>query len=158
MPVLIKEVGCGMMADDIERCVQAGIRYIDIAGQGGTSWSRVEAYRDHATFSHCGVQLQDWGIPTPIALQEAAPYMSDACIIASGGIRGALDMIKSMVMGARMCGIASPFLKAAMQSSDCVVREIELLKRAFAVVMFLLGVKNIDELCGNSRLLLTTLD
>ena len=153
VPVLIKEVGCGIGGDDIKRLIQAGIRYIDIAGQGGTSWSRIEHHRDHSGLSQ-GILFQDWGIPTTLALQMAKPYSHQACIIASGGLRNGLDMVKSVILGARLCGLAAPLLKSAMQSPDDVILEIESLKRAFSTAMFLLGAPNIDYLRGNSRLIL----
>lgn len=153
VPVLLKEVGCGIHPKDIERCIQAGIKHIDIAGQGGTSWSRIEHHRDHSGQS-LGIQFQDWGIPTPTALKMAKPYCDQACIIASGGLRNGLDMVKSVILGAHLCGLAAPLLKAAIQSADNVIQEIESLKRAFSTAMFLLGAPNIDYLRGNSQLLL----
>ena len=37
-PVIIKEVGAGMSPADVEHLLAAGIKYIDVAGSGGTSW------------------------------------------------------------------------------------------------------------------------
>lgn len=156
VPVLIKEVGCGMHYEDIKHCIDAGIRYIDIAGQGGTSWSSIEYHRDPSAINP-GKQFQGWGIPTPVALKMAAPFMNDACIIASGGLRNALDMVKSVVLGAHLCGIAGYLLQAAIDSADRVIQEIEALKHAFSIAMFLLGVPNIACLRGKSQLFLETL-
>ena len=98
--------------------------------------------------------FQDWGIPTPQALKQAAPYKDHVQIIASGGLRNGIDMAKSVILGARLCGMAAPLLKPAMESSDRVVETIEALKREFVTAMFLLGVSDIAYLHGNERLIL----
>ncbi|MBA5724577.1 type 2 isopentenyl-diphosphate Delta-isomerase, partial [Candidatus Liberibacter sp.] len=85
VPILLKEVGCGMSSADIELGLKAGIQYFDLAGRGGTSWSRVENHRNSQ--DDCGIFFQDWGIPTPLALEIARPYCKHAIFIASGGIR-----------------------------------------------------------------------
>ena len=45
VPVIAKEVGAGISRADAELLRQAGVRVIDVAGSGGTSWSRVEHHR-----------------------------------------------------------------------------------------------------------------
>ena len=74
-------------------------------------------------------------------------------LIASGGIRSGVDMAKAMVLGAELCGIASPFLEPAMESADAVMRVIEKIRREFVTAMFLLGMGTISELVGNEDLL-----
>ena len=152
-PLLLKEVGCGFSGEDIARAVAQGVEYIDVAGQGGTSWSRIEHLR--ADDEHnLGVLFQDWGIPTPVALKQAAPYRDKAQLIASGGLRNGIDMAKSVILGARLCGMAAPLLKPAMESVDRVVETIEALKREFVTAMFLLGAPDVASLYGNERLIL----
>ena len=152
-PLLLKEVGCGFSGDDIAKVVAQGVEYIDVAGQGGTSWSRIEHLR--ADDPHrLGMLFQDWGVPTPVALKQAKPYREHAQLIASGGLRNGLDMTKSVILGARMCGMAAPFLKPAMESVDQVVETIEALKREFVTAMFLLGATDVASLYGNERLIL----
>ena len=41
VPVMIKEVGAGIGAEDAKLLINAGVQYIDVAGCGGTSWSRI---------------------------------------------------------------------------------------------------------------------
>jgi isopentenyl-diphosphate Delta-isomerase len=71
VPVIVKEVGAGISKADAERLIEAGVKIIDVAGAGGTSWSRIESARcdDPAL----GELFQDWGIPTPLALRLLAP-------------------------------------------------------------------------------------
>ncbi|CAM3687767.1 type 2 isopentenyl-diphosphate Delta-isomerase [Parendozoicomonas haliclonae] len=152
-PLLVKEVGCGFSSEDIAGLVSQGIEYIDVAGQGGTSWSRIEHLRSDDRHE-LGMLFQDWGIPTPIALRNAAPYRDRTQIIASGGLRNGVDMAKSVILGARLCGMAAPLLKPAMESVDRVVETIEALRREFVTAMFLLGVPDVAHLYGNERLIL----
>ncbi len=150
VPVILKEIGCGLSAADIELGLQAGIRYFDLAGRGGTSWSRIEAQRSDNTL---GMTFQDWGLTTVESLRQAQPYQSQATFFASGGLRNGIDMVKSVILGGRVCGLAAPFLKPATESTAAVVALIERLKREFQTTQFLLGAQNIDALFLNSDLI-----
>ena len=66
-PVIVKEVGCGISEYDARLLKEAGVKYIDVAGTGGTSWSLVESKR--SSDSSIGELFGDWGIPTPAALR-----------------------------------------------------------------------------------------
>jgi len=154
VPVILKEVGCGLSVQDIKLAHGYGIEYFDVAGSGGTSWSRIEHNRRTDPSNNLGLLFQDWGIPTPVALMNASKAVPDLNLIASGGLRNGVDMVKSMILGASLCGIASPFVQPAECSADKVVELIEALKKEFKVAMFLLGVSNVEDLLGNRALLL----
>lgn len=155
IPVILKEVGAGLSEADVQLGMKHGIRYFDIAGAGGTSWSRIEHHRQVGEhISELGVLFQDWGNPTPMTLKRLQPYRDQVTLIASGGIRSGIDMVKAVILGASLCGLAKPFLKPAMESVECVVRAIEELQRQFKVAMFLLGIPRIQELYGNTELVL----
>ncbi|MBN0988727.1 type 2 isopentenyl-diphosphate Delta-isomerase [Amphritea pacifica] len=153
-PVLLKEVGAGLSPLDIEAGLAAGIKWFDLAGAGGTSWSRIEHHRSAASDDDLGLCFQDWGIPTPQALKLAQPYQNSAGFIASGGLRDGIDMVKSVILGASLCGMAAPFLKPAMESVDSVVRVIEQRRREFTTAMFLLGAPDVNSLFMNRALIL----
>ena len=154
-PVVLKEVGAGISEEDVRLVADEGIRYIDVAGAGGTSWSRIEHYSlMKEEREDMGISFQDWGIPTPWALMTLKDYRDRITLIASGGVRSGIDMVKAMILGASLCGIASPFLEPAVESADKVVEVIGALKREFTTAMFLLGMKNTRELFGNEGLLL----
>ncbi|MFW1677891.1 type 2 isopentenyl-diphosphate Delta-isomerase [Pontibacter sp. JAM-7] len=153
VPVLLKEVGCGLTAPDIELGLKAGVRHFDVAGAGGTSWSRIEHHRA-GSGDDLGLKFQDWGVPTPVALQQSAVFLDRATIVASGGLRDGIDMVKSVILGASLCGMAAPFLQPAMKSADAVVVEIEKLHQQFTTAMFLLGVPDIKTLFNNRTLVL----
>jgi len=149
-PVIIKEVGAGISFEDAQLLADRGIKYIDVAGSGGTSWSRIENFRrQDKDQDDLGLLFQDWGNPTPYALQSLSPLKDKITMVASGGIRSGLDMAKAVILGASLCGLAKPFLKPAMESPDAVIKVINKLKREFTVTMFLLGLDQFDKLFYN---------
>ena len=154
VPVILKEVGAGFSPADLERLRGSGVRHIDVAGAGGTSWSRIENHRNTRNKDGLGLLFQDWGIPTPVALQILKPYQDEFIFIASGGIRSGLDMVKAVILGARLCGLASPFLQPAIQSAEAVIAVIERLKTEFTTAMFLMGITSTDHLFQNESLIL----
>lgn len=151
VPIILKEVGCGLSPKDIELGLAAGIHYFDLAGRGGTSWSRIEAHRAE---SDLGIIFQDWGLTTCQALELAHPYQDQARFFASGGLRNGIDMVKSVIMGGYVCGIAAPLLRPAMASSSAVVDKIQHLKQEFQLAQFLVGAANIESLFLNDALIL----
>jgi isopentenyl-diphosphate delta-isomerase len=154
VPVVLKEVGAGLSVADIELGLRHGIQWFDVAGRGGTSWARIEQQRREDAHT-LGFTLQDWGIPTPLAMKNARPYMQQANFIASGGLRNGLDLLKSVIMGGCLGGIAKPFLAPAMESTSAVVDAIEALKKEFVTAMFLLSASNVDDLHLNDSLVLS---
>jgi isopentenyl-diphosphate delta-isomerase len=113
IPVIVKEIGAGLSADVIRRLHDAGVRIIDVAGAGGTSWAGVEAFRrrDPALAE----RFWDWGIPTAEALAGAASLRSEGrgmTLIASGGIASGLDAAKCIALGADLAASARPILSA----------------------------------------------
>ena len=156
VPVVVKEIGCGLSRPDAELLLSRGVRILDVAGTGGTSWSRIEHHRRNAlSGDDVGMLLQDWGIPTPEALHHLAPLRDlGIMLLASGGVRNALDMVKSIVLGASLAGMAKPFLEPATISTEAVVEKIESLRSSFRIIQFLLGMRNLRELQGNEDLIL----
>jgi len=151
-PVVVKEVGAGISPEDVEHLLAAGVKYIDIAGSGGTSWSMVESQRSEDPA--LGELFKDWGIPTPVALRLMKPYRHEVKLIASGGVRSGIDMAKSIILGASLCGVARPFLNPARESSDAVCAVIRRMKKEFMTAMFLLGAGSIDDIKENEGLIL----
>lgn len=155
VPVMVKEVGGGISPADVRMLLAKNVRIIDVAGAGGTSWSRIEQRRIQDKRIELGYTFQDWGIPTPTALRLLEPYRNEIDLIASGGIRSGVDIAKAVILGARLCGIAKPLLEPAMASSDAVIERIEELKREFTVAMFLLGCSEVQQLRGTTDFILS---
>lgn len=155
VPVLVKEIGSGISLPDALLLQSRGIRFLDVAGQGGTSWARIEHHRTADPHNDLGLLFQDWGIPTPDALRALAPLTAQGLtLIASGGIRNALDMIKAIILGASLTGLAKPFLAPAMESPEAVIAKIQSLHTAFRTAMFLLGTPTLAHLRNNEDLIL----
>lgn len=151
VPVIIKEVGAGISLADAKLLYQAGIKYIDVAGSGGTSWSRIENHR--SSTGDIGLLFQDWGIPAPLALQQLSSKYPDINLISSGGLRSGIDIAKSSILGAKLAAMANPFLKPAMESKEAVIKLIEQIKKEFQLAMFVLGQDNVLNLQQNLELL-----
>ena len=152
VPVLLKEVGSGLSVSDIARAYDVGVRFFDVAGSGGTSWSRIENHRRGT--DDLGMLFQDWGIPTPVALDQAFAWSEKTTLIASGGLRNGIDLAKSVILGGYLGGMATPFLQPAMESPDAVVKVIEQIKREYMTAMFLLGVKSTPALKGQREFII----
>ena len=116
-PVIVKEVGSGISKADAEILINNGIKYIDVAGSGGTSWSRIESFRNSDPHD-LGVRFQDWGIPTPLALQALDKYHNDITLVASGGIRNGIDMVKSVILG----GLIMRYCQTVFKSRHGIAR------------------------------------
>ncbi len=151
-PVVVKEVGAGISPEDVEHLLAAGVKYVDVSGSGGTSWSLVESRRCNEP--ELGELFADWGIPTPVALRLMKPYRHEVELIASGGVRSGVDMAKSLILGASLCGVALPFLNPARESADAVRTVIRRLKREFTTALFLLGAACANDIKDNEGLIL----
>ena len=154
VPVLLKEVGSGLSPADIALGKRAGIRHFDLAGRGGTSWSRIEHHRRRDPADSLGLTFQDWGLTTVDALRLNRAAHLDVILIASGGIRNGIDMAKAVLLGAELCGIAAPFLAAAQDSAAAVIAAIARLEREYRTALYLLGCRDNAALRDNTALLL----
>lgn len=157
-PVIIKEVGWGISEAVARQLIEAGVSAIDVAGAGGTSWSQVEMYRAPTErLRRLAAAFADWGIPTADSLQMVAGVRERlACpnlaLFASGGIRSGQDLAKCVALGADLVGLASPFLKRAVESTAAVVEEMELLLAELRVTMFCSGAPTLLALRTPERL------
>jgi len=122
-PILMKEVGHGIGAAAIARLIESStelpVAGIDVAGAGGTSWSRVEQLVRYGEVRY--PDLADWGIPTARAIVEVREALPDIPLVASGGIRTGMDAAKAIALGADVVAMARPLLAAAIESADAVV-------------------------------------
>lgn len=121
-PVLLKEVGHGLSAQLALSVKDAGFAALDVAGAGGTSWAKVEAFVNHGELR--SRDLAEWGIPTATALQEVHAALPNMPLVASGGVRSGLDIAKALALGAQVVAIARPLLEPALNSAEAVIEKL----------------------------------
>ena len=145
VPVIVKEIGCGISEDVARRLAAAGVNWIDVAGAGGTSWTGIEFHRGAKKRLARG--FWDWGIPTAVSIRMAG-RVEGVHVIASGGIRDGVSMAKAVALGAGLCGAALPMLKALgnAEKSSGLSRLIGEWREAFRAVMFLTGSRTCADL------------
>ncbi len=137
VPVIAKEVGMGISVSVARKLIDAGVQAIDVAGRGGTSFSRVEGQRaSDPQLQNLGELFTDWGISTPRAIMAIRAEFPAIPLIASGGIRHGLDAARAMALGANLVGQAGPVLTAAMDSTEAVVAHFETMARALRLALF----------------------
>jgi isopentenyl-diphosphate Delta-isomerase len=147
VPVIAKEVGNGISIQMAQQLINAGVKAIDVAGAGGTSWSLVESQRAPAALQQkLGQTFANWGIPTAECLTQIDSAYPNIPLIASGGLRDGLDMAKAMSLGADLVGMAWPFLRAAAISEEAVFDQVELLLAELKTAMFCTGSARLSEL------------
>lgn len=151
LPVIVKEVGFGMSRRTIKQLVDIGVKTIDISGAGGTNFAKIENYRrDTNKYDY----LEDFGQSTVVSLLEAQPFINNTDIIASGGIRNPLDMVKALALGAKAVGISGLILQMVLNLGvEETIIEINNWKRDIALIMTLLGKKTIGELIDTDLLI-----
>ncbi|MEM3628201.1 MAG: type 2 isopentenyl-diphosphate Delta-isomerase [Candidatus Bathyarchaeia archaeon] len=149
-PVIVKETGAGIAAEEARKLENVGVKGIDVSGTGGTSFAAVEFFRAKGGRNfhrrRLGEVFWDWGIPTAISVVEVAQTVNIP-VIASGGIRSGLDAAKALALGASLAGLAQPVLQAVVEGGVKKTRKvlgflIEELKNA----MFLTGAENPQHL------------
>lgn len=157
VPVIVKEVGFGLSSDVAARLYKAGVRIIDTAGWGGTSWAVVEGERRDGWRS-AGSLFGEWGIPTSESIRMCAQVSKKnkgrLVVLGSGGIRTGVDVAKAISLGSHMVGIAAPFAQAAVISTAKVSEYIEKIGLELKIAMLGVGAKNITEL-RNTKLVTT---
>lgn len=147
VPVIAKEVGWGFSRHDVQLLISAGVAGIDVAGAGGTSWTQVEMLRARSD-SHTRIAqaFKYWGIPTADAIENVYSASPELIIIASGGLRSGVDITKCLALGAKLGGIASPFLKTAVKSLDATIELIGEFQKVIQICLFATGSANLSEL------------
>jgi isopentenyl-diphosphate delta-isomerase len=143
VPVIVKEIGCGISAAAGRLLYDAGLTILDTAGLGGTSWARIEARR--ADDIEVGELFANWGVPTPRSIR-ALRSLGDVTIIASGGVRNGIDVAKAIALGGDVAGVAQPFLAAANESAESAVQKAKGLVRELEIAMFCVGARSVSEL------------
>lgn len=142
VPVILKEVGFGMDLKTIEMAHKLGIKTVDISGRGGTSFAYIENQRGHNRS-----YLDEWGQSTVQTLLNAQPMIDKIEILASGGVRHPLDIVKCLVLGAKAVGVSRAILELVEKYSvEEVIIIINGRKDDLRLIMCALNCKTIAEL------------
>jgi isopentenyl-diphosphate delta-isomerase len=148
-PVIVKETGSGIGAEEAQKLEAAGAKGIDIAGAGGTSFAAVEHYRakgqENNVQRFLGDVFWDWGIPTVVSLAEVTQTVSIP-VIASGGVRSGVDAAKALALSACLASLSQPVLQAAVKGVKETENMLSLLMEELRNAMFLVGAEKVEHL------------
>ncbi|HEV7252205.1 MAG TPA: type 2 isopentenyl-diphosphate Delta-isomerase [Mesorhizobium sp.] len=147
VPVAVKEVGAGLSAAVAQRLWDAGVRHLDVAGAGGTSWAAVEAGRARSEEARrVALAFADWGLPTASAIRVVRAALPEASLVGSGGIRDGVDAAKAIRLGADIVGQAAGTLSAALHSTEAVVAHFRVAIEQLRVACFATGSPDLAAL------------
>ncbi len=147
VPVFIKEVGWGIDIHSARLLIDAGVKGIDVAGAGGTSWSEVEKQRSgNPVMRRVAAAFQGWGHPTAKNLLEMRNHYPCLPLIASGGIQNGIEAAKCLALGADLVGAARSFLLAADKSEEAIHQELKIMIEQLRTAMFVTGCRTLSDL------------
>jgi isopentenyl-diphosphate delta-isomerase len=150
-PVIVKETGAGISCDVARRLLEMGVSVIDVAGAGGTSWSKVENLRERTDEPlH---QFNDWGIPTVYCIRTVNELKKsyDFELIASGGIRSSFDIAKSLALGADFTATAQPVIQAIVNGGyDALEKLYQSWRKEMQIILTLTGSDSVEMLSASN--------
>jgi isopentenyl-diphosphate delta-isomerase len=149
VPVIAKETGAGIAAEEAKKLEAVGVKGIDVSGAGGTSFAAVEYYRAKRKANNfqrkLGDVFWDWGIPTATSIVEVSQTVNIP-IIASGGIRDGVEMAKALALGASLTSLSQPVLQEAIKGVEETKNVLSLLIEELKTSMFLVGADSVPAL------------
>ncbi len=153
VPVIIKEVGFGLSAKTVQQLYDIGVRIVDVAGSGGTNFARIENQRTPHPSNVIDAHAKwDWLEPMGLTAVDCLLDLSrvqhqDLTVVASGGVRTPLDVVRAQALGANAAGLAGTMLRVAMSDGAAGVTEVlELFKTRIRQIYALLGAANASQL------------
>ncbi len=148
VPLIVKEIGAGISRDVAKRLLDVGVRYIDIAGAGGTSWAGVETLRSKE--KQFAGRFWDWGIPTATAIRQVAGLRNEGLtftLIGSGGVASGRSIAVAIALGADLAASARPILQALVRGGTAAAKMlIADWEKELRSIMFLTGAGTIRQL------------
>ena len=145
VPIIIKETGCGMAAEQIRQLQAMGFTCFNVAGYGGTSFAAIEASRSKKARHE---KFADWGIPTAWSLIDAAHAAKPwDTVIASGGIRSGWQAAQAIALGADAVAMSGNILAMLLQNGEeAAVAYLRDVLADLKDIMVLTGSRTIREL------------
>jgi len=155
VPVVIKETGCGISKNTMEKLNHCGIEALDISGLGGTHWGRIEGFRTkNEQQKQAADTFKNWGLSTLHSVSTAKTMNLNYDIWGSGGIRNGLESAKMLALGATTIGFARPMLEAALKSEEAIIQVMKTIEFELKTALFCTGHANIKMLQENRNALL----
>jgi isopentenyl-diphosphate Delta-isomerase len=150
VPVVVKEVGAGMSRGTVAALRDLGVAAVDVSGRGGTDFGAIEAARrDDGAFDY----LAGWGQSAVEGLLDAS-VVDGVDLLASGGVRHPLDVIRALALGATAVGVAGGFLRLLLDEGEsALVARIESWLGQIGDLMTLLGARTPADLRRTDLLL-----
>lgn len=153
VPVVVKEVGFGLSRESIVELTARGVTTVDVSGRGGTNFIDIENHRrSRQEYTY----LSGWGQTTVECLLDTlhgdggAP---EADVLASGGVRTPLDVVRALALGARAVGVSGHFLHVLMtDGADALVDELTAWSDQVRTLMTLLGAADVPSLSSTDIL------
>ncbi|PWD52587.1 type 2 isopentenyl-diphosphate Delta-isomerase [Serinibacter arcticus] len=157
VPVIVKEVGAGLSRGTVAALRDIGVGGVDLAGRGGTDFGAIESARRTDSGRH---YLAGWGQSSVASLLETAGLdgvgslgpVGDggaprAALLASGGVRHPLDVVRALALGADAVGVAGTFLKVlTTDGEDALIALVREWLTEIADLMALLGTRDVAGL------------
>ena len=142
VPVVVKEVGFGISQKTFRQLSETAISAINVGGNGGTNFAWIERRRGKNGFN-----IDEFGLSTVESLFEAKFADNKKPLIATGGISCAQDILKSLILGAKMTSSAGFILSVLMESgSEAVEQMLKNWKQDLEKLCVLTGSKSLTEL------------
>ncbi|MCX7521887.1 type 2 isopentenyl-diphosphate Delta-isomerase [Microbacterium sp. STN6] len=152
VPVIVKEVGFGLSRRTLAELAGLGVRVADVSGSGGTDFARIEnERRSTRDYSFMG----GWGQSAVCSLLDArVATPGGPALLASGGVRTPLDVVRALALGAQAVGVSGVFLREVLHGgTDALTARITAWLEQVAELMALLGAATPAALQGTDVLL-----
>ncbi|MEO8399659.1 MAG: type 2 isopentenyl-diphosphate Delta-isomerase [Ignavibacteriaceae bacterium] len=152
VPLIVKEVGAGISLKAAKKLLNVGVKGIDVAGAGGTSWTAVEILRSKNQTN----DFWDWGLPTCYCIKEVSKLKNKFkfTLIGSGGINNPFDAAKAFALGSDITASARIVLQELDKSGvEGVINLINSWFETIKKIMFLTGSQDLKEFQKNKLIL-----
>ena len=166
LPIIVKEVGCGISYEVAETLCDAKIDAIDVEGAGGTSFAYIEGLRAKRKGNEVDYEIakdfKNWGIPTAASILEVRKAIETKNrrihLIAGGGIQTGIDGMKAIALGADAFAMARKFLITAINGMNALRRMVMKIQKEIKIILYLSGTSNLIEFARKRSKITVILD
>jgi isopentenyl-diphosphate delta-isomerase len=153
VPVVVKEVGFGLSYESIAELSDRGVGTVDVSGRGGTNFIDIENHRrSRQEYSY----LSGWGQTTAECLLDTlhgGHPVPEVEVLASGGVRTPLDVVRALALGAGAVGVSGHFLHLLVNDGpDALAEELAAWAEQVRTLMTLLGAADVASLAATDIL------